>query len=60
MSFNRFQHQCNETNNTAKMNEEVDGIRNDVVNQFKLYRLLGNASFEDSKETKSNERGRKN
>lgn len=60
MSFNRFQHQCNETNNTAKMNEEVDGIRNDVVNQFKLYRLAGNASFEDSKETKSNERGRKN
>ena len=60
MSFNRFQHQCNETNNTAKMNEEVDGIRNDVVNQFKLYRLVGNASFEDSKETKSNERGRKN
>ena len=42
------------------MNEEVDGICNDVVNQFKLYRLVGNASFEDSKETKSNERGRKN
>ena len=60
MSFNRFQHQCNQRNNTAKMNEEVDGICNDVVNQFKLYRLAGNASFEDSKETKSNERGRKN
>ena len=60
MSCNRFQHQCNETNNTAKMNEEVDGICNDIVNQFKLYRLAGNASFEDSKETKSNERGRKN
>ena len=34
MSFNRFQLQCNGTNNTARMNEEVDGICNDVVNQI--------------------------